>query len=122
MGRIDAAIATLLLNSLWEVTLVAVLTWAVIRPVRSPAAKHRLWALSLMVSLMLPLASVVPRPNANPLPAPSVAVGETARSSAAGVAPPAWSMTGRTAHPEVATVPLPGWFCLVLTAAYVLFL
>ena len=122
MGRIDAAIATLLLNSLWQVTLVAVLTWAVIRPVRSSAAKHRLWALSLMVSLMLPLASVVPRPNANPLPAPSVAVGETARSSTSGVAPPAWSMTGRTAHQEVATVPLPGWFCLVLTAAYVLFL
>jgi beta-lactamase regulating signal transducer with metallopeptidase domain len=122
MGRIDAAIATLLLNSLWQVTLVAGLTWAVTMPVRSSAAKHRLWALSLIVSLMLPLASVVPRRRANPLPAPSVTVGETARSSASGLATPAWSMTGRTAHQEVATVSVPGWFCLVLTTAYVLFL
>src|SRR5206468_6676647 len=98
MGRIDAAIATLLLNSLWQVTLVAVLTWVVIRPVRSSAARHRLWALSLMVSLMLPLASVVPRRNANTLPTPGVTVGETARSSASGAAAPVWSTTGRTAH------------------------
>src|SRR5216117_2790829 len=122
MGRIDAAIATLLLNSLWQVSLVAVLTWALIRPVRSSAAKHRLWALSLVVSLMFPLVSVVPRRNANPLPAPSATVGETARSSASGAATPAWSMTGRTARQEVATVSVPGWFCLVLTTAYVLFL
>src|SRR5437667_3635171 len=122
MGRIDAAIATLLLNSLWQVTLWAVLTWAVIMPVRSSAAKHRLWALSLTVSLMLPLASVVPRPNASSLPAPSVTVGETARSSGSGGATPAWSMTGRTAHQEVATVSVPGWFCLVLRTASVLFL
>ena len=122
MARIDAAIATLLLNSLWQVTLVAVLTWAVIRPVRSSAAKHRLWALSLMVSLMLPLASVVPLRHANPLPAPSLTVGETARSSASGVATPPWSMTGRIAHQEAATVSVPGWFCLVLTTAYMLFL
>ena len=122
MGRIDAAIATLLLNSLWQVTLVAVLTWAVTIPVRSSAARHRLWALSLVVSLMLPLVSIVPRPNANSLPAPSVTVGETARSSASGGATPAWSMTGRTAHQEAATVSVPGWFCLVLTTAYGLFL
>ena len=122
MGRIDAAIATLLLNSLWQVTLVAVLTWAVIMPVRSSAAKHRLWALSLTVSLMLPLASVVPRRFANSLPAPGVTVGETARSSGSGGATPAWSTTGRTAHQEVATVSVPGWFCLVLATAYVLFL
>src|SRR6266566_9638203 len=109
MGRIDAAIATLLLNSLWQVTLVAALTSAVISPVRSSAAKHRLWALSLMVCLMLPLASVVPRPNANPLPAPRVTVEETAGSSASGGAPPAWRPTGRTAHQEVATVSVPGW-------------
>ena len=104
MGRIDAAIATLLLNSLWHITLVAGLTWAVILPVRSPAARHRLWALSLMASLILPLASVVPRHHAKPLPASSVTVGETARSRASGVATPAWSVMDRTAHQEVATV------------------
>jgi beta-lactamase regulating signal transducer with metallopeptidase domain len=122
MGRIDAATATILLNSLWQVPLVAVLTWAVIMPVRSSAARHRLWALSLMVSLMLPLASVLPRRDANPFPAPGVTVGETARSSASGGATPAGSMTGRAVHQEVATVSVPGWFCLVLVTVYVLFL
>jgi beta-lactamase regulating signal transducer with metallopeptidase domain len=122
MGRIDAAIATLLFNALWQITLVAGLTWAVTLPVRSPAARHRLWALSLMASLMLPLTSVVPRRHAKPLPESSVTAGETARSRASGVATPAWSMTDRTAHQEAATVSVPGWFCLVLTTAYVLFL
>ena len=60
MGRIDDALATFLINSLWQVTLVAGLTWGLIRPVRSAAARHGLFAFSLVLSLALPIASMLP--------------------------------------------------------------
>jgi beta-lactamase regulating signal transducer with metallopeptidase domain len=108
MGRIDDALATFLINSLWQVTLVAGLTWGLIRPVRSAAARHGLFAFSLVLSLTLPIASMVP-PAREGVPAPVMPVSAPAPGLAGSNA--RWS----------AAVHLPRGLSLVLTAAYLLF-
>ena len=108
MARIDDALATFLINSLWQVTLVAGVTWGLIRPVRSAAARHGLFAFSLVLSLTLPIASVVP-------PAQG---GMTALVMPASAPGPGLAGSGA---PWSAALHLPRGLSFVLTAAYLLF-
>ena len=108
MGRIDDALAAFLINSLWQVTLVAGLTWGLSRPVRSAAARHGLFAFSLVLSLALPIASMLPHARGD-APSPVMPLSAPARSLAGSDAP--WS----------AALHLPRGLSFVLAAAYLLF-
>ncbi len=121
MERIDEAVATFLLNSAWQVTLVAGLAWVLIVPIRSAAARHRLWAFSLVLSLILPLASVVPQRDGGRLA--TVDSGTTGREASPVLTAPGDQGAPTTAvHEKSIVLHLPGRLCFLLTAAYALFL
>jgi beta-lactamase regulating signal transducer with metallopeptidase domain len=121
MGSIEGAVATFLLNSAWQVALVAGLAWAITVPIRSAAARHGLWAFSLVLSLILPLASVLPHHDAERLP--TVTTGQPDRLQSPALSTPAEQSRPKAGGQSTGIVlHLPGWLCGLLTSAYSLFL
>jgi bla regulator protein blaR1 len=121
MERIDEAVATFLINSAWQVTLVAGLAWILIAPIRSAALRHRLWAFSLVLSLILPLASVVSQRDGGRL---SIVDSGTTGRDQSTVLTALGEQGARAAegHEKSIVLHLPGRLCFLLTAAYGLFL
>ncbi|MBI3494029.1 MAG: M56 family metallopeptidase [Acidobacteria bacterium] len=132
MLRIDNAIATFLLNAVWQIGLVAGLTRALVIPLRSSAASlHRLWGFSLVLSLILPLASLMPRDALISMSSvvvqsmSSVVVQENAGSSSpspAAVSIPASHVAHGELQRDASDLHFPRWLCRTLTTAYGLFL
>ena len=125
MMRIDDAVATFLLNAVWQIGLVACLTRGLVIPLRASAASlHRLWAFSLVLSLMLPLASLVPREALMSLS--RVVLHQDAPSattpSLAVVPMPASNVGDGEVQRDASDFHLPRWLSLALTTAYGLFL
>jgi beta-lactamase regulating signal transducer with metallopeptidase domain len=62
---ISRSLLTFLLNSLWQIPLVAIVALAVCRALRRAPAAHRhvVWVAALIASVLLPLASIRPQPQ-----------------------------------------------------------
>ncbi len=61
MNSLSGLVASYLVNSLWEVALIAGAGWMTSRAVRrlGPAAEHAYWVFSLIVALLTPMFSIV---------------------------------------------------------------
>ena len=66
METLNQALLTFLLNSVWQVALMAAAAWIASLILRNNPASHRhaVWTIALIASLALPLASI-PSPGAN---------------------------------------------------------
>jgi beta-lactamase regulating signal transducer with metallopeptidase domain len=120
---INRSLLTFLLNSLWQIPLVAGIAWIACRLMRNGPAAHRhaVWVAALVAAVLLPMASVLPRAaTASPRLAfsyaPELAGGPSSAATAAlkSHTAPAPATDPRT----VAYAPAIG---AVLLAAYVLF-
>jgi beta-lactamase regulating signal transducer with metallopeptidase domain len=119
MEMIDRALLTFLLNSLWQIPIVAGVAALACWFMRNGPARHRhaILVAALVAALLLPAASV--RRSSGPAqtieaPAPAIV---SASAPAAERAP--FSVQPNTPAPRV--VPIPGGTALALLGAYVLF-
>src|SRR5690349_16279841 len=91
METISRSLVTFLLNSLWQIPLVAAVAWLGCRALRrSPASHlHAVWVAALAAAILLPLASLrsappastqritILLPSADLAPAPAAVAAET---------------------------------------------
>ena len=123
METVSRYLLTFLLNALWQIPIVAVISAPVRRLMRSGPASHRhaICVTALAACLVLPMASIRtsqrgPSMELTVAYAPQPAAAMPAHTSGANAAP------ARTPKPDYWTVLFPRDFAAVILWAYVLFL
>jgi beta-lactamase regulating signal transducer with metallopeptidase domain len=83
----SAIVAAFVVNALVQIPLIALVAWLAVRMLRSAPARqqHLVWAVALVLCLVLPAVSVLPRPARRI--APAAAVAAAAPPQAASAAP-----------------------------------
>src|SRR5689334_19034011 len=121
METISRALLTFLLNSIWQVPLVAAVAWLACRLMRRSSASYRnaVWVAALLAAILLPAASVrIDRPNPERLHFSAAMVDSPPSASAAStLAAPVTSPAAPTR-----TVSLAQTTASVVIGAYVMFL
>jgi beta-lactamase regulating signal transducer with metallopeptidase domain len=124
METISRYLLTFLLNSLWQIPLIAAVAALACRLMRNgpPGHRHSVWVAALLAAVLLPLASVrsAERAASGPFPAPAVpqrSVSESASPTASSAA----AALASTARPR-RTISYAQTTATILVAAYLLFL
>src|SRR5580692_7811702 len=119
METISRYLLTFLLNSLWQIPLIAAVAALACRLMRNGPAGHRhaVWVAALLAAVLLPLASVrsAERAASAPFTAPIAPQLSTSASSSTAAAKPASSAPARRAISYARTT------ATILVAAYLLF-
>ena len=121
METASRLVFTFLLNSLWQISLIAAAAWLAARLLRNGPAAHRhaVWALALLASFAVPVIGL--RPAAPPIARPFIAPDLSGPSSSQPAATSIHSAPRSAATPR-ATISYAPSVAAILLVAYAAFL